>query len=104
MRFIPRKVSEANVQAEFYRVCKEAGITCFLEYLSSWNGTPGCRFDCVIVQNGLIKAIIEVKSRKRVKEPKKMKKYRIFGVPVLLVEGYESIAPTMRTLGKILKR
>ena len=40
---LPKRISEANIQAEFYKQCKENNINVYLEYKHE-----KCRFDAVI--------------------------------------------------------
>ena len=59
--FLPRRQTEANLQAEFYAQAKARGLSVFLEYPSRWNESPGARFDAVIHSRGRILAICEIK-------------------------------------------
>lgn len=59
--FLPRRQTEANLQAEFYAQAKARGLSVFLEYPSRWNESPGARFDAVIHKAGKIRAILEIK-------------------------------------------
>jgi hypothetical protein len=91
MRLIkPRKLPEANIQAELYHRCKTAGISVLLEYSVKRQDGKKCRFDAVLLKGTEIVGIIEVKSYKNpARQPnantKQMAKYREFGVPVYLV-------------------
>lgn len=81
----PRKISSANIQAEFYRRALANGWECYLEHRHQ-----GCRFDAIIVKDGLVRFIIEAKKprlrpRKVPKKLKQIERYEEFGVPVLLV-------------------
>lgn len=111
MRFQPRKaLSEAMVQAEFYNACKEAGLGCFLEYRSKWNGMQECRFDAVIHDGVEILAIAEIKSYRRPEKAylwygrKQAAKYGQYGVPLFLISSLDDIQPTisgiLRNLGR----
>jgi hypothetical protein len=113
LEFKPRRLSETNIQAEIYRQCKANGIECFLEYRSYWNGIRGCRFDAVIVKDGMITTIIEVKSvrphrleqrRESWKVSKQHKRYSQFGLPVYLVRCMDDVPPlisSLKTVGGI---
>ncbi len=84
MRFIlPPRLSEANIQAEFYRQCKDIGLDVYLEYKHE-----GSRFD-------EIKFIIEIKSYKTQRAPKRntkqIKRYESYKVPVLMITRMEMI-------------
>lgn len=88
---IKRRISEANIQAEFYCRCKENNLNCYLEYK-----IDNCRFDCVIYdENKNIYAIVEIKSYTRDKEPnwntKQMRKYRQFNLPIYLITKIDQI-------------
>lgn len=92
MKFqLPSRLSEANIQAEFYRQCKDAGINIYLEYKYQ-----NCIFDAVIYNNDEIEHIIEFKSYKTTKKPKintkQLKKYSSFGIHIILITRMESIS------------
>jgi len=90
--FLPRRQTEANLQAEFYAQAKARGLSVFLEYPSRWNESPGARFDAVIHKAGKIRAILEIK---RSGQPEKRRKswpnsrqgkiYLSWNVPVFLI-------------------
>lgn len=110
MKFIkPRKLAEANIQAELYHRCREMGISCYLEYRVKM-GMRTCRFDVVIMDKfGEIKMIIEVKSYVRDREPnretKQIKRYSLFGVPVVLItkiEDIENLVGYLKTIPEII--
>jgi hypothetical protein len=90
--FLPRRQTEANLQAEFYSQAKARGLSVFLEYPSRWNESPGARFDAVIHKAGKIRAICEIK---RSGQPEKRRRswpnsrqgkvYLSWNVPVFLI-------------------
>jgi hypothetical protein len=85
MKFIkPRRLHSANIQAELYSRCQRLGLECYLEYVHERN-----RFDALIVHQGNIVCIIEVKSYTRDKPAnratKQIDKYSKYGVPVLML-------------------
>lgn len=89
----PPKATESDVQAEFYRRCRNAGLEIHLEYRVS-----GCRFDAVIVRGDHIVAIIECKPRVErrqkqaiIREESQRTRYGSFGVPVIWVRGLEDV-------------
>lgn len=88
---IERRISEANVQAEFYHQCKLHRIKCRLEYKYE-----NCRFDCVLYdKNKNVYAIIEIKNRKRKFAPnvngKQATKYKRFNIPIIYILNYDAI-------------
>lgn len=93
MKFnVPRKLPEANVQAEFYHRCRNfhrcrnLGLRLCLEYR-----LDNCRFDAVMINSrDEIYAIVEFKSWIRDKDvmnydSKQLQKYRAYGVPVVFL-------------------
>lgn len=104
MEFKPKKTSEANIQAEFYKQCVEAGLQCFLEYKQRGQaGQRGCRFDAVIHKEGQIIAIIEVKNPMRPSKydwskTNQYKRYHSYGIPVFLIKGMADIPGTIAKL------
>lgn len=80
----PKRLPEANILAEFYCQCKASGVHCVLEYTYAHS-----RLDAVIVKDGLIVAIVEVKSYSNDRPPntktKQFEKYRRFGVPLFWI-------------------
>jgi len=98
MKFIePKRLAEANIQAEIYSRCKALGIQCYLEYK-----TVDCRFDVIIIKGGEITHIIECKSYAR-NNPKKentkqIEKYKKFEVPILLCGRWDDIDQIISTI------
>ena len=101
LRFRRKRIPEANIQAEFYRQCKNNGINVCLEYRFS-----GCRFDAVVYdQNKFIHFIVEVKSytdpnKKPNWNTKQIKKYKQFRTPVLLIVRMEGIKEAIEHIKK----
>ena len=111
MRFQPKYTSEANIQAEFYHICKLHGIPCFLQYLSRWNDRkkPGSHFDAIIHSKTEILCIIEFKKRKKSKKQRKIwfkgrqyTKYSKYNLPIYLVTCTDEILPIIRKIRKLL--
>jgi len=103
IRFVePYRMSEVNIQAEFYHKCRRRGIRVYLEYKVEHS-----RFDAVILdKNDNILFIIEFKIWKRKKDPnritKQHKKYLKYRIPVLYVGKLEDINKTIEFIkGKI---
>lgn len=67
MKFIaPKRMPEANVQAELYRQLRNKGIRCCLEYKMKTPKGENVRVDCVIMDaNDFIILLVETKSSKR---------------------------------------
>ena len=85
------KITEANIQAEFYYFCKLNNINCYLEFK-----LEKCRFDAVIFdENYKIRYIIEFKSykteKKGITNTKQLNKYRKFNCEVILITRLEQI-------------
>lgn len=92
----PKRLPEANIQAEIYRRCKELDIECYLEYKHEH-----CRFDIVIVRDELIIGIIEVKNSVRTKINKRTrqyKKYSSYGVPLHYCLGQNYVDSTINQI------
>ena len=100
------RISEANIQAEFYMACKENNINCYLEYHIKFLKS---RFDAVIYDdNDNIYAIIEIKSYKYNRLPnfdtKQLKRYRSFGIPVFVVGRLEQIDNIISKIKELKKK
>lgn len=100
------RVPEANIQAEFYRLCRKHNIPILLEV-----SFEDCRFDAVIFQDDIPFAIIEVKnySKKRsaiglTKKGRQMKKYMRFGLPIIGVMSQKEIVPSFQRLLFLLEK
>lgn len=100
------RVPEANIQAEFYRICRKHNIPILLEI-----SFEDCRFDALIFQNDIPFAIIEMKnySKKRAavgltKKGRQMKKYMRFGLPIIGVMSQKDIIPSFERLLILLQK
>lgn len=81
MKFKPfRRLPEANITAHLFGELRKRSILCCLEY-----GHGPCRFDLVVIKNGDIVAIVEVKSavRRTSASGAQLSKYMVHGVPVI---------------------
>lgn len=102
MDFIrPKRMPEANIQAEIYRYCRNNNISICLEYKKD-----NCRFDAVIIKNEKIIAIVETKSRKnidhdRVKRTLQYRKYKKYNVPIILCLHWSEIEKTCQTIANM---
>lgn len=79
---INRRVPEANIQAEFYMLCRRHDIRVLLEVKYE-----NCRFDCLVFLANEPFAIVEVKNyMKRVVlngKTNQVRKYSKYGLPVI---------------------
>jgi hypothetical protein len=99
---IKSRITEANIQAEFYHSCKMNGINCYLEYK-----IDGCRFDAVIYDNtNEILAIVEIKSYITDKEPrrntKQIKKYSLHSLPIFMISRLDQIESVIDEIKKLI--
>jgi len=103
------KVSEANIQAEFYLACKRHNLNCYLEYSVICTTKVirkrqrKCRFDAVVYdKEDNIFAIIEIKSyhthRPGNRASKQLYHYEQYGVPVFLITRAEQIEATIKSI------
>ena len=70
MKFIrPRRMPEANIQAEIYRGLRNRGVKCCLEYKHRLNNNKFIRADIAVIKDDQIILFIECKSRKEGAEP-----------------------------------
>ena len=97
------KIPEANIQAELYCRCKQAGVICILGYRLS-----GAEFDAMIYDKNKKEAIIvEVKSyrtdRPARTNTKQLKKYARFGYPIYIISRESSIDSLIIELQRKLK-
>lgn len=106
MKFIkPKYKTEANLQADFYHQCHTVHLHPYLEY-----SYQGCRFDCIIVDNDEIIAIIEVKRSPEVavgqKAQRQLEAYNYFSenTPVFLLTCKDDIHKIIAKVQKIRKR
>jgi hypothetical protein len=105
MKLEYKRISEANIQAEFYRQCMDHGLHCYLEFPQG-----NCRFDAVVYTkpDKDIHFIIEIKSYKSKTHEahlytEQTNKYRQFGIPVLVIVRRSEILKTVRFIKKKLE-
>lgn len=99
----PRRISEANIQAELYRQLKMRQIDSYLEYRVRGVG----RLDIVVIDRGYIACIVECKSySKSSKEAnyatKQIAKYKALGVPVIILKRLEDMQKTVDVIISIM--
>ena len=101
MQFIPpKRLREANLQAELYCRLKELNIPCYLEYSFHLIGSSKRpRADAAIYKNGKVVCLVEVKSRmnpfRTNWQSKQLQKYRATGLYTIVCDNFnfeESIA------------
>lgn len=96
MKFeVPKRLPEANIQAEFYHRCRLEGLRLCLEYKYEHS-----RFDCVMIgDDDSIYAIVEFKSKVKpiVKSynTKQIQKYSQYNIPIVLCFSYKDIDYTI---------
>lgn len=102
--FTPKYRAEANLQADFYHQCRTVGLHPYLEY-----SYQHCRFDCVIVDNGWIIAIVETKpspkhGRNRQTE-RQLETYNYFSenTPIFLLTSNADIHKIIAKIQRIRK-
>jgi type I site-specific restriction-modification system R (restriction) subunit len=96
----PQRYSEFEIQASVWSVLKKNGVDVRGEVKAL-----GCRFDLVIYKNKEPICIIEVKNKRRDKpeyevKSKQLKRYRLFGIPVLYCANHHYI---LSTVDKVLE-
>ena len=92
MQFIrPRRIPEANIQAEIYKRLKELGIESMLEYRFK---EFRLRADLIVIKNNEVLCACEVKSRV-CKRPmtygKQFQKYLKLGIPIFYCLNLQEI-------------
>lgn len=94
------RVPEANIQAEFYMLCRRHGIQALLEVKYE-----NCRFDVLVFNNDRPFAIVEVKNysnrtsiRGLKKNGRQYKKYTSYNIPLIEVLNSKQIIPKFQHL------
>lgn len=94
------KVPEANIQAEFYRLCRQNDVKILLEVKYQ-----NCRFDAVVFNNDKPFAIVEIKNYGKKCTERGLKrtgrqwlKYSSYGIPVIEVLNSRQIVPKFNEL------
>lgn len=97
----PKRLPEANILAEFYCQCKTVGLQCVLEYTVYHS-----RLDAIIVKDGFIVAIVEVKSYSTDRPPntqtKQFEKYLRFGVPLFWITRFNQVSKVVSEIQDFL--
>lgn len=90
MKFDTEKLHQDNTKAEIYRLLRNAGISCCLEYRHKIKGQRSCVFDLIVVRNRRILLIVEAKSTPNWewKKGNQYRRYSRFRVPVWLVTSF----------------
>jgi len=99
------RVPEANIQAEFYRLCRKYGIEVLLEITHK-----GCRFDAVVFLDNRPFAIVEVKNytERRASmglstKGRQLRKYSQFGLPVIGVLNSRQVTTSIDRILKMIE-
>lgn len=99
---IPTRISEANIQAEFYHQCKLATVKCYLEYT-----LDNCRFDAIIYnESNEIVFIVEFKSYKTFKpeitSTKQIEKYKKHGIQIIMISRIEHVFDVVKKIKHVI--
>ena len=107
MKYVkPKKSHEDNLKAELVKWSHQSGIRLHLEY-----SHKKCRFDAVVVREGEIIAIIEVKNwtkpealRAKKKPTKQLKRYSSFGLPVFVLWSFGGVKKLVHKLKNLVNK
>lgn len=104
MKYKKKRLHEDNLRNELCTRCRQEGIRVVLEY---WH--KDSRFDAVIIREGEVLAIIEVKNwarpqalRTKQNPTEQIKKYRKYGLPVLILWRFYGLKYLMRRIRRIV--
>ena len=107
MKFIrPRRLPEANIQAELYRQLRNRDIKCCLEYRIYVKSMDSfIRADVIIIKDSIIICIIECKSRREGSKPNKngrqYRSYASLGVPFMYCMTFKQVPKMVDEVIKI---
>lgn len=94
--------NEVYLQIEFYNECLRAGLESYLEYKYE-----DCRFDCIVVRNGQIIVVIEIKTkgqfRNKENEERQIQKYSQFNVPLFIIDKKTDILTVIKKIIELQK-
>ena len=108
MKFIkPKKLPEANIQAELYRQLRNNNIKCCLEYrIRIPEFKRNIRADIVVIKDSRIIVIIEVKSRygddEINKDSRQWKCYETLNVPIIYCMNFRQVPITINKVLELL--
>lgn len=96
----PKRLPEANIQAELYRLLRNSNIKCCLEYRMLCKETDSfLRADIVTIKNNRITSIIECKSRDNNfnvnTSGKQYYQYSTFGIPIFYCMNFKHVTRTV---------
>ncbi len=109
MKFVrPKRLPEANIQAELYHELRKANIRCCLEYSMYCEETrSNLRADIITIIGDDIGCIIECKSRGGNfaidKEGKQYRQYRTFNIPLFYCMKFTHVKMTLESIIKLHK-
>ena len=99
-----RKVAEANIQAEFYMLCRKHGVQVLLEVAHE-----NCRFDAVVFVDDKAFLIVEVKNfsprcsaRGLKKTGRQWNKYSRYGLPIIEILNSRQIMPKFQEVLRLI--
>lgn len=101
LEFIPpKRLPEANIQAELYRKLRDTNIKCCLEYRMFCKETNSfIRVDAITLLDGRITSFIECKSRNDnfqvAIEGSQYQKYKTFGIPIFYCMNFKHVTRTV---------
>jgi len=106
MKFIrPKKIPEANIQAEIYKNLRDLKIKCCLEYRFKTPLGYHMRADVAVIKDGFVICFIECKSRKDnrniYKDGRQYKGYMSTGVETIYCMAWDEIKETIRKIKNI---
>jgi hypothetical protein len=106
----PRCTNEVVIQSELYHACKEASLTCDLEYVCYTDKGEKCVLDLIVIENRQIIAIVELKTIFTIddsilaKNSEQIKRYKQFGVPIFILYFIQDIPRLVKKLVGIQKK
>ena len=100
MKFIrPKKIPEANIQAEIYKRLRDRDVQCCLEYKHRISESSFIRVDVAVIYKDELLLFIECKSRKEGSKPyregRQYINYLSSGVEFIYCMGWWDIAKTL---------
>jgi len=108
IKFIaPKRIPEANVQAEIYRKLINRGIYCVLEYrMKVPEYGNHLRADVAVIVDGYVSCLVECKSRVNGKvnvNGRQYKKYESVGLPTIYCMCFDDVDECLSEIIRIIK-
>ena len=97
-----KKITEANIQAEFYHQCRLLKIPCYLEFKFG-----NSRFDAVIYRPKTYEILIIIEVKNYIKPKKEYNtlqfyKYKKYNLPIIVINNVDSIKESILQVLRIL--